>query len=168
MQKVGSKCKQRRLSNKINNSKALSIPETYFGIVNKNQHQRPHGMDNTNVSSSVRQINWQNKLTKISELLPRKMTKFCIFSTFINSLKLQDKWTPSNNTCVIQEINTLFQTTVEQKGRWFPDYEYNKISRVENIPDPRGKKSFPTILSSTEDFPELCRAQTLKSITEKC
>ena len=28
------------------------------------------------------------------------------------------------------------------------------------LPDPRGKKSFPTMLSNTDDFPELC--ETIK------
>lgn len=27
--------------------------------------------------------------------------------------------------------------------------------KAQSLPDPRGKKSFPTTLSSTEDFPEL-------------
>ena len=41
-------------------------------------------------------------LTEIRVFLPRKMSKLCIFSTFINPMKLQHKWTSSDNTCVLQ------------------------------------------------------------------
>jgi hypothetical protein len=32
----------------------------------------------------------------------------------------------------------------------------NQPMKVMYVPDPRGRKSRPTILSSTDDFPELC------------
>lgn len=33
------------------------------------------------------------------------------------------------------------------------------VFKNDKIPDPRGKKSFPTMLSRTEDFPELYKPQ---------
>ena len=47
---------------------------------------------------------------------------------------------------------------------------FHAVKFVENmeaiLPDPRGKKSFPTMLSSTEDFPELYKP--LKGWDDKC
>ena len=35
----------------------------------------------------------------------------------------------------------------------------SRIIKETSLPEPRGRKSRPTMLSSTEDFPELCRQQ---------
>ena len=47
---------------------------------------------------------------------------------------------------------------------------FHAVKFIENmeaiLPDPRGKKSFPTTLSSTDDFPELYN--TLKRWDDKC
>lgn len=130
----------------------------------------------------------RKKPTKISEPLSWKMEKLRIFSaSFINLMKLQDKWTPSNNSC----NNFPFKNTKEQYSMLTSAYmrtntartskklkslhwttkqisptnrqPFTQITKIAqdsiNLPEPRGKKSFPTMLSKTEDFPELCRTE---------
>jgi hypothetical protein len=36
------------------------------------------------------------------------------------------------------------------------------LKKKANLPEPRGRKSRPTILSRTEDFPELCNTGEMK------
>lgn len=35
--------------------------------------------------------------------------------------------------------------------------QQSKLHKLNNQPEPRGRKSRPTMLSSTDDFPELCQ-----------
>lgn len=87
------------------------------------------------------------KNTKISEFLSREVHKLCIFSSFIDPMELQDKRTPSNNPCI--QSYRVFQ------GKFHLSNVTMKIIEQHKLPAPRGKKSFPTTLSNTEDFPEL-------------
>lgn len=84
------------------------------------------------------------------------MHKLSIFSSFINLVKLQNKRAPGNNPCIKRiPITSKIQPP---RGK-MPETRKLSLDRVhgpkEKIPDPRGKKSFPTTLSRTEDFPEL-------------
>lgn len=63
-------------------------------------------------------------------------------------MKLQHQWTPSHNPC----------NSFTPRGKHELNYAlYNGKNKKKEIkPDPLGKKSRPTMLSKTEDFPELC------------
>lgn len=91
--------------------------------------------------------------TEISEPFPRKVQKFSIFSaSLVNLVKLQNKGSPSNNPCKMfhmQHIN--FPTHANATQLIYHSF----IGQLSLLPEPRGKKSLPTTLSNTEDFPEL-------------
>ncbi len=63
-------------------------------------------------------------------------------------MELKHQWPPRNNALKSHKIKTQSPHITLQ--------ESNSEANADTLPDPRGKKSLPTTLSSTEDFPELC------------
>lgn len=104
---------------------------------------------------------YADKITKISKSLPWKMHKLCIFSPLINLMKLQDKGSSSDNSC--ESSSTIIIDSLKnkkQKTKQLNNKGFNEMFQIyfdpSRLPEPLGRKSFPTMLSSTEDFPELC------------
>ncbi len=77
-----------------------------------------------------------------------------LFFSFLKNLFLLKKWSfkPLSQTDTRSNIAFFWR---RKKSEWEEDVESN-----EEVPDPRGRKSLPTTLSNTEDFPELWFPQT--------
>jgi hypothetical protein len=82
------------------------------------------------------------------------MKELSVFSTsFINLMKLQHKWPPCNDTYRHKQSHHFLIPIAEKTLNNSAMKTRDTI--ISQLPEPRGKKSFPTTLSSTDDFPEL-------------
>lgn len=81
------------------------------------------------------------------------MKELCILGSRVGLVKLQDQRPPCHDTYHTFPIKHMIRC---QWGEIDTERGRRKRSRFSiGLPDPRGKKSLPTTLSSTDDFPEL-------------
>lgn len=94
------------------------------------------------------------QVASLSQYLPHKM--------LVNRMTACPGTTPapldySTEATIIRKICTPLEQLGEENTQILK--VTSRIIRETCLPEPRGRKSRPTMLSSTEDFPELCRQQ---------
>lgn len=95
----------------------------------------------------------QRELTEISEPALGHMQELgVILHPVLRLVQLQNQWPPRHDPFKIKTHNPklTMNTTVRKFESPGSDGTFTAI------PEPRGRKSRPTMLSSTDDFPELC------------
>lgn len=113
---------------------------------------------------------WRAKHTKVSEFPPRQVQEFgVLLLPFLCFVQLQHQRPPGHNSFKAKRRETLKHQISKKRITKQINDQGRKLSITRTKPDPRGRKSRATMLSKTEDFPELCSqtASRTESTDEK-